>query len=88
MLGFVTWTYKKIHKSVCHLSFFALAAFSLYYFCTPKMKINLSKNIIKSIRGGLKIGYEGYFYNFVGHFINVDGWRCNKRGCNLICEVI
>lgn len=48
----------------------------------PMEKPNLEQNVTIGKRGGKKLDYEGYSYNFkefngIGMF-----WRCNKRGCN------
>ncbi|KAF9744819.1 hypothetical protein NGRA_3568 [Nosema granulosis] len=50
------------------------------------MKINLEKNIIESNRGGQKIAYKGYFYNFKEDLNDCVIWRCNSRGCNAVLE--
>ncbi|KAF9761877.1 hypothetical protein NGRA_2360 [Nosema granulosis] len=45
------------------------------------MRINMTNSIIKSIRGGEKIAYKGYFYNYTHTEIGIKVWRCNRRGC-------
>jgi hypothetical protein len=50
------------------------------------MRINLTSAIIKSNKGGNKIAYDGYLYNFKKINISKKTWRCNKRGCSSLLK--
>jgi hypothetical protein len=47
-----------------------------------QQNINLSEFETTSKRGGSKIVYDGYSYNYKNAFGNVLTWRCSIRGCN------